>query len=101
MLYTLNVTDIILTLTLLQTGMFEEANNVMVNVVESPILSIMLKIVGIGLLVYYLIKRMLLATDKQLYISNYIINGAIGIYIIINLMHLVYIFLYLILSNIL
>lgn len=74
LLYFLNVTDIIFTLILLKTGMFKEANGVMVNIVENPTLSIMVKVVIIGLLLYYLVKRMLMATDKQLYISNYIIN---------------------------
>lgn len=46
----------------------------MLNIVENPTLSIMVKVVIIGLLLYYLVKRMLMSTDRQLYISNYIIN---------------------------
>ena len=61
----------------------------MVNIVENPTLSIMVKVVIIGLLLYYLVKRMLMATDKQLYISNYIIN----------LMHIVYIIMFLMIKN--
>ena len=99
LLYFLNVTDIIFTLLLLQTGMFKEGNSVMVNIVENPTLSIMVKVVIIGLLLYYLVKRMLMATDKQLYISNYIINGSLGIYTIVNLIHIVYIIMFLMIKN--
>ncbi|MGG7077597.1 DUF5658 family protein [Clostridium sardiniense] len=100
LLYILNVSDITLTLILLKTGMFKEANGVMVNVVENPILSILIKVGLVGLLIYYLIKRMINATNKQLLMSNFILNGALGIYLIINLMHISYIFLYLILLNV-
>lgn len=94
-LYLLNVSDIILTLVLLKTGLFVEANRAMVNIVESPFASILLKVGLVGALIYYLIKRMNKATEKQLKISNYIINAAISIYSIINLMHLFYICMYL------
>lgn len=79
--------------------MFKEANSVMVNIVENQVLSIIIKVVIIGLLVCYLTKRMLMATNKQLYISNYIINGALGIYSIINLMHIIYIVMFWVIKN--
>ncbi|WP_394883491.1 DUF5658 family protein [Clostridium baratii] len=99
LLYFLNVTDIIFTLLLLQTGMFKEGNSVMVNIVESPAWSLIIKVVIIGILLFLLIKMMLMATNKQLYISNYIINGALGIYSIINLMHIIYIVMFLVIKN--
>lgn len=68
--------------------MFKEANGVMVYVVENPILSILIKVSLVGLLIYYLIKRMINATNKQLLMSNFILNGALGIYLVINLMHI-------------
>lgn len=40
-----------------------------------------------------------MATNKQLYISNYIINVALGIYTIINLMHITYIVMFLVIKN--
>ena len=79
--------------------MFKEANGVMVNIVENPVLSLMIKVVIIGFLLYYLTKRMLMATNKQLYISNYIINGSLGIYSIINLMHIIYIVMFWVIKN--
>ncbi|MBY0756499.1 DUF5658 family protein [Clostridium sardiniense] len=100
LLYILNISDIILTLILLKTGLFKEVNGIMVNIVENPLISIFIKVGLVGLLIYYLIKRMTNATNKQLLISNFILNGALGIYCIINLMHISYIFLYLIILNI-
>lgn len=94
-LYILNVSDIILTLLLLKTGLFKEANGAMVNIVENPVASILLKVGLVGALIYYIIKRIAKATEKQLKISNYIISCALGIYSIINLMHLFYICMYL------
>ena len=79
--------------------MFKEVNGVMVNIVENPVLSLMIKVIIIGFLLYYLARRMLMATSKQLYISNYIINGSLGIYTIINLMHIVYIAMFLVIKN--
>lgn len=79
--------------------MFKEANSVMVNIVENPVLSLMIKVVIIGLLLYYLTKRMLMATNKQLYISNYIISVVLGVYTIINLMHIIYIVMFLVIKN--
>lgn len=89
----------IFTLALLKTGMFKEVNGIMLSIVENHLLSIFIKVVLVGLLIYYLIKRMTNATNKQLLASNFILNGALGIYLIINLMHISYIFLYLILLN--
>ncbi|WP_317412039.1 DUF5658 family protein, partial [Clostridium baratii] len=43
LLYFLNVSDIVLTLLLLKTGYFMEANSIMVDIVSSPLLSIFLK----------------------------------------------------------
>ncbi len=71
----------------------------MVNIVESPAWSLIIKVVIIGILLFLLIKMMLMATNKQLYISNYIINGALGIYSIINLMHIIYIVMFLVIKN--
>lgn len=71
----------------------------MVNIVESPAWSLIIKVVIIGILLFLLIKRMLMATNKQLYISNYIINGALGIYSIINLTHIIYIVMFLVIKN--
>lgn len=94
LLYSLNVLDIIFTLLLLRTGLFKEINGTMVGIVENAMLSLFLKIVVVGILVFAVAKRMLEATNKQLRISNVIISFMLLIYIIINLMHISYVLIY-------
>ena len=94
LLYSLNILDIIFTLLLLQTGLFREANGLMIQVVEKPIWAFLLKVVLVGVLVFSIYKRMANATNRQLKISNIIISGAVAIYGIINLLHMSYVFFY-------
>lgn len=93
-LYMLNVSDIVFTLCLLETGLFIEANSFMVGIVTDPILSIIIKVVMIGVLLLIVYKRMASATDRQLKIGNYIFNVAIILYGLINLSHIIWLFLY-------
>lgn len=93
LLYSLNVSDIIFTLLLLQTGFFREANGIMVKVVENPMMALLLKVVLVGVLVFIICRRMVSATAKQLKISNIIISGAVAVYGIVNLLHISYVFL--------
>ena len=58
LLYSLNISDILFTLVLLQTGLFREVNGVMAQVVENPIISLWLKVVLVGSLVFIICKRM-------------------------------------------
>lgn len=88
-LYILNVTDIIFTLFLLSTGLYMEANNLMSNAVQSPIISFILKIVLPGILFIFIYFRMKKATTNQLKQSNLFINGAIILYTFINISHLI------------
>ncbi|MBZ9636817.1 DUF5658 family protein [Clostridium sp. FP1] len=88
-LYILNVTDIFFTLLLLSTGLFMEANRLMINVVQSTSASFILKIVLPALLLLYIYIRMKRATVTQLKQSNIILNIITGVYIIINISHLV------------
>lgn len=94
LLYTLNVSDILFTLVLLRTGLFRESNVIMLKIVEEPVISLVVKLLLVGFLVFVLYKRMVDATDKQLKISNMIINGMVAVYGIINLFHISYMFLY-------
>lgn len=89
-LYLLNVSDIIFTLLLLTTGLYMEANILMVKAVESIPLSFILKILLPAALLFYLYIRMKKASEKQLKKSNIIINIAIAFYILINISHIVY-----------
>lgn len=94
LLYSLNISDILFTLVLLKTGLFREANGIVAGFVGNTALSLFIKIVFVGILLFVIFKRMESATVKQLKKSNIIIDIAIGAYIIINLMHLSYVLLY-------
>lgn len=93
LLYFFNVSDIVLTLLLLQTGYFMEVNSVMADIVSNPLLSIFLKIFVVLMLILFLCKRMKRANPKQLFYSNIIICFAVLIYIFINLSHILWIIL--------
>lgn len=88
-LYLLNVTDILFTLLLVSTGLFIEANFLMVNAVQSLSASFILKILLPAVLLLYIYIRMKKASETQLKQSNIILNIITGVYIIINIFHLI------------
>lgn len=91
LLYLLNISDIIFTLILLNTGFYMEVNFLMKTAVQNPLASFALKAILPGILIIYLFIRMQKATDKQLKQSNFIINCAIIIYLLINISHLLWV----------
>jgi hypothetical protein len=93
-LYLLNVTDIIFTLLLLSTGLFMEANMLMAKAVNSLLSSFMLKIVLPAALLFYIYFRMKNASEKQLKQSNILLSIATGVYVVINVFHLIYLLLF-------
>lgn len=96
LIYALNVIDILYTIILLRTGKFFEGNIVMQSIVKNEILSIVLKIGLPLLLIYYLVRRMRDATNKQLIIANIFINFCLILYMITNLLHVFWTIFYLI-----
>lgn len=95
LIYILNVMDILFTLMLLKTGLFEEANVIMTSVVESPILSVLIKVILVYILLKILIIRIEKANIFQLRVSNIILLAAVSVYIMINLSHIMYILYFL------
>jgi hypothetical protein len=91
LLYLLNVTDIIFTILLLQTGYFAEVNIFMVKTVQSPIASILLKVIFPAMLLYFIYKEMKTAEDQQLRVSNIAVTISLTIYSLVNLTHLVWV----------
>lgn len=87
-IYVLNVTDIIFTLFLLNTGLYTEVNIIISKAIKTPIAGFFLKIILPGILFIFIYFRMKTATDKQLKQSNFIINGAIVLYSLINSFHI-------------
>ncbi|MGG7177530.1 DUF5658 family protein [Clostridium paraputrificum] len=92
-LFFLNVIDIVLTIILLDTGLFEEANIFMRYIVNNTFLSIIIKVGLVALLLIALYYRIQTATINQLKISNKIIVSSIAIYAFINLTHVIWSFL--------
>lgn len=99
-LYLLNVTDILFTVLLLSTGLFTEANFLMIKAVKSVPASFILKIVLPAVLLLYIYIRMKKASELQLKHSNIILNIITGVYILINASHLIWFFLFISTQNI-
>lgn len=89
-LYLLNVADIIFTLLLLQTGFFAEVNFLMVNAVQNPLVSILLKVIFPAILLSYLYHGIKKADASQLKASNIALIISLSIYSLVNLSHLVW-----------
>jgi cytochrome c biogenesis protein CcdA len=67
-----------------------EANTLMLKALENPLLSFLSKIVLPAILFTFLYFRMQKATDQQLSQSNFFISGAIILYTVVNISHLVW-----------
>lgn len=93
LLYILNVSDILFTLALLRTGLFQEINIFMVSVVESPLISIILKIILPAGTLYYLYKRIRLTDAKQLRAANIGLLISLTLYSLVNLSHILWVLL--------
>ncbi len=90
LLYLLNVTDIIFTLLLLQTGYFTEINLFMTGIVQSPLISLLLKVLFPAVLLYYLYQQIIDAELDQLRVANIAINISLAVYAMVNLSHLLW-----------
>lgn len=82
--------DIIFTFLLLNTGFYREANFFMIKIVQNTFISILLKFILPAMLLIIIYLRMQKATEHQLKISNYFINGITVLYVLINISHFVY-----------
>jgi hypothetical protein len=91
LLYLLNVTDIIFTVLLLRTGYFAEVNIFMIKAVQSPIASVLLKIILPAILLYYMYRQIRSSDASQLKVSNIAVNISLTIYSLVNLSHLVWV----------
>lgn len=94
LLFILNALDIIFTLILLPTGLFIEVNIIMANIIESPVVALGLKFGVIGGLIGLEYKRIVDATEKQLFWANIAIGVVLVGYVIINIMHVAWCLLY-------
>ncbi|HEY8893103.1 MAG TPA: DUF5658 family protein [Clostridium sp.] len=94
-IYILNVTDVIFTIFLINTGMFLETNAFMAPFINNrQLLSIIIKIVIPLVLLFWVYQRMRKATEKQLYQSNILINVCLVFYGFVNVSHIIWTILY-------
>ena len=89
-LYILNLTDIIFTIILVNTGYYFEANFLMAGVIENYSASFLIKVILPAILLLYLYFRMQKATEYQLRVSNILISCAVGLYATINAFHILW-----------
>lgn len=90
-LYLLNVTDILFTLALLRTGLFREVNIFMVNAVQSPLISILLKVIFPAGLLYFLYKSICFSDSGQLKAANIGLIISLTLYSLVNLSHIIWV----------
>jgi len=93
LLYILNVTDLIFTLLLLNTGLFMEMNLLMSKTVQNYGASFVLKVILPAVILFYLYLRIQKASQTQLKKANVIINIAVIIYALVNVSHFVWLLL--------
>lgn len=95
LLYLLNVSDVIFTIFLVNTGRFIEVNFLMAPIISSKqLLGLAIKIVIPFILFTWLFFRMRKASESQLSYANLIINGAVIFYGLINTLHAAWFVLY-------
>ncbi|HAX73988.1 MAG TPA: hypothetical protein DCY20_10735 [Firmicutes bacterium] len=90
LLYLLNITDIIFTLMLIQTGLFLEANPLMAPILNNSMTTFLIKGILPAALFIYLYIRLNHATTKQLKISNIAILIMVLFYTLVNILHLIW-----------
>ena len=87
-IYLLNCTDIIFTLTLLKTGCIYEANPLMQPFINSTTLSLFIKILLPGFSFIYIFNKLLQTNVIQSSLINFISLFSLCIYILINVYHI-------------
>ena len=89
-LYILNTLDAIFTILLCETGYFVEVNPIMNQLLETPILLIIIKFTIPAFLFIFIIQRMKHATRKQLRISYIILTSFSVGYSLVIALHIFY-----------
>ncbi len=89
LLFMLNMSDWICTLSLLATGAFEEANPLMKNVIESPFLGFFVKVFLPLVFILFALSKLADADKKQILFSNNIALAGVSVYLLLNLYHIV------------
>lgn len=94
-IYFLNTIDIIFTYALLKTGLFQEVNVLMVNIVNDALLSILIKLILPAVLMIYIVTKLDELPFIHLPLCNFFVMIVFTLYSSIALMHLFYSLLFL------
>ena len=94
LIYFLNTLDLVFTFTYLKIGGFYEVNPIIRNMILHPYVLLLLKLVLPGLLLAYLITKSEEISKKEYTFFQLGIALVFIFYLIINIMHLCYLFLY-------
>lgn len=89
LLFMLNMSDWICTLSLLRTGIFEEANPLMKNIISSLFLGFLVKVLLPLLFIFFAVSKLRDADRKQILLSNNIALFGVAVYVLLNLYHIV------------
>ncbi|WP_080023620.1 DUF5658 family protein [Clostridium thermobutyricum] len=100
LIYILNISDFIFTIFLINTEMFYEGNFLMTSFVENPLKGFILKVVIIGLVLFFLGILFRYANKLELYHINYIVLLGLTLYTSVNILHVFYTILYVVSQNI-
>ncbi|WP_040413626.1 DUF5658 family protein [Clostridium thermobutyricum] len=100
LIYILNISDFIFTIFLINTEMFYEGNFLMTSFVENPLKGFILKVVIIGLVLFFLGILFRYANKLELYHINYIVLLGLTLYTSVNILHVFYTILYVVSKNI-
>lgn len=95
LIYFLNLTDVIFTIFLINTGYFTETNLIMKNVINNSIISISIKGLVPLFLIVILCLRIKKASTRQLYLSNILVMICFLCYTVVNMSHILWTILYL------
>ena len=84
----LNMSDWVCTLALVSTGVFEEANPLMKNVISMPMLGFLVKVALPLVMILAALPRLKNSDERQVLLSNRVCLSGVLIYVLINLYHL-------------
>ncbi len=88
LLFMLNMSDWVCTLALVSTGVFEEANPLMKNVISMPMLGFLVKVALPLVMILAALPRLKNSDERQVLLSNRVCLCGVLIYVLINLYHL-------------
>ncbi|WP_414632865.1 DUF5658 family protein [Clostridium sp. UBA5988] len=90
LLYTLNISDVIFTIILINSKYFVEGNPLMASFFKVPIYAFLIKLIFPGLLLFFVYIVINHNPQKQFTFSNRLINLALIPYMLVNILHLAF-----------